>query len=441
MRTLARLLSALALAFTACADDDAPATTDAALVAPDAGAPDAVPLVPNLARDILSTDLELDLLAHTGRAVLAVLPSATATSASFDVSGLDIQSVDGEGGPLVHAIIDGRLDVAFPPGSATAITVVYGFSQRTNFDGLIAGGVTFLWPYFCGNLFPCHPDPADGARFDLRLVNVPDGVTAVYPDRIATDAPAYMVAFAVGDYTRTDLGTTSAGTSVHVWNLPGDPAGAASATARLKDEFEFLEETYGAYAFGSSAGSVSAAWGAGGYGGMEHHPYWHVGQDSMDDEVTHAHEAAHGWFGNGVRIQCWEDFVLSEGTVTYLAARAIGAAGGVAAEDAVWGDYQSELDYAVATGDTLAWPEGCNEIDILTDPLWSAIPYYKGAFFYLALEREVGRAALDAALAAFYVAHVGKAAGMQDLLDALHADTGFDPTPLATAWLRSLGTP
>ena len=52
----------------------------------------------------------------------------------------------------------------------------------------------------------------------------------------------------------------------------------------------------------------------------------------MNDEVTHAHEAAHGWFGDGIRLACWEDFVLSEGTVSYLSAHVLGQVAGADAE-------------------------------------------------------------------------------------------------------------
>jgi aminopeptidase N len=170
---------------------------------------------------------------------------------------------------------------------------------------------------------------------------------------------------------------------------------------------------------------------------MEHHPFWHVGTSSLGDPVTHYHEAAHGWFGDGVRIACWEDFVLSEGTASYLAARAMAAVDGVD----VWPSYQADLDAAIAAGDTVALPSTCNAIDLLHDPLWSDIPYMKGAFFLRAVEQQVGQAAFDAALKKFYQQHVGQAATMQQLLDTLHTETGFDPTALADGWLRSLGHP
>jgi len=65
----------------------------------------------------------------------------------------------------------------------------------------------------------------------------------------------------------------------------------------------------------------------------------------------------------------------------------------------------------------------------------------KGAFFYKAVAAEVGVEALDKVLADFYAEHVGQAAHMQDMIDAIESDTGFDPMPLAEAWLRGMGIP
>jgi hypothetical protein len=36
-------------------------------------------------------------------------------------------------------------------------------------EGSFPDGMTFTWPYFCDNLFPCHPEPSDGLRFTLEL--------------------------------------------------------------------------------------------------------------------------------------------------------------------------------------------------------------------------------------------------------------------------------
>jgi hypothetical protein len=395
-----------------------------------------IPASADHGRDILTTALQLDLATHHGTANITVA-SATGTGASFEVGDLDVTSVTNPLGPLDYRVAGGWLDVGV--GSAPSqLTVTYGFKNHSNFDGwLNATSLTFLWPRFCGNLFPCHSAPADGVQLSLAVTGVPANKVAVYPANIPADAPAYMLAVAVGDYTYLKVGTTDAGTEVGVYYLPNGLAAAQTGTHNLDRAFDWYERTYGAYTFGNRVASVAAAWGPSGFGGMEHHPLWHVGTASMSDQVTHYHEAAHGWFGDGVRIACWEDFVLSEGTVSYLAARALQAVEG---RD-VWPSYQADLNAAITDGDTIALPSTCNAIDLIHDPLWSNVPYMKGAFFLRAVEQQVGAPALDRALAKFYREHVGQAASMQQLLDTIHAETGFDPTVLANGWLRSLGHP
>jgi hypothetical protein len=415
--------------------NDAGMTNDGGMVS-DAGAP---PATPDKSRDILTTALQLDLTSHQATAEISIAGSSISTGASFEVGDLTVASVNGPSGPLNYRISAGWMDVGVPAGSQPAtLTVTYSFKDHSNFDGWQSGtGVSFLWPYFCGNLFPCHSDPSDGVKVSMSVTGIPSGDLAVYPMSIAADAPSYMPAVAVGRYTYLQLGTTSAGTEVGVYYLPGKLSAAQTGAAKLDQAFDWYEKTYGPYTFGAKVASVEAPWGPSGYGGMEHHPFWHVGSASLADAVTHYHEAAHGWFGDGVRIACWEDFVLSEGTVSYLAARSLKAIQNVD----VWSQYQSDLNAAIAAGDTVALPSTCDKIDILHDPLWSNIPYMKGAFFYRAVEQQVGAAKLDAALAKFYQQHVGKAAHMQDMLDTIQAETGFDPTQLANGWLRSLGHP
>jgi len=103
----------------------------------------------------------------------------------------------------------------------------------------------------------------------------------------------------------------------------------------------------------------------------------------------------------------------------------------------VWASYQDELDAAIAEGGSPAWPRGCNEIDIVADKLFTNLPYMQGAFFYKDVADVVGADVLDGVLGRFYQAHVNEAAGMQDMIDAIIDETGFDPTAIAEARLRT----
>jgi len=380
--------------------------------------------------NVASTRLDVDVAARTA---VATIELEKYGNVALEVGGLTITGVSDDRGRRRYKIVDGTLRVTWVRGP---LVVTYGFAEHAQADGLLPGGSTVIWPYHCGNLFPCHSQPADGTRFELALDGIPTGTTAVYPETIDSDAPPYMLAWAVGSYTRASLGTTTAGTLVAVYWLPRGETAARAGTKHLRDVFDWYEKTLGAYAFGREVASVSVVWGEGLYGGMEHHPYWHVAKDAMSDEVTQAHEAAHGWFGDGVRLRCWEDFVLSEGTTSYLAARALGAVVGPAKEAEVWAEYQSELDDAIATGGAPAWPTGCNQIDIIEDDLFTNLPYMQGAFFYKDVAAAVGADRLDQIIGRFYRAHKNQPATMQQMIDAIRTDTGFDPTPIANARLR-----
>ncbi len=390
--------------------------------------------------DIISTSLLIDLEALEATATISV-EAPESGEVFFEAGGLVVSEVRDSGGAMEYTVSDGLLTVAVTPGSVVELEIDYEFSVQAVFEGLMAGGMTLTWPYYCGNLFPCHSEPADGTLFQLELVNVPEGLTAVYPETIPTEAAAYQLAWAVENYMYTELGSTEAGTEIGVWYTPSGEDEALAGTDTLAAVFDWYEKTLGPYPFGDSAGAVEVDWGFGAIGGMEHLPFWHVGGAGMADDSIHAHEAAHAWFGDGVRIACWEDFVLSEGTVTYLTARATELAVGADDGAAIWAGYASELDFIVSSRDGIAWPDSCGVVDIIDDGLFSRVPYIKGAYFYKAVADEIGAEELDAVLSLFFTTHVGGYAGMQDMLDLIESETGFDPTGLSDGWLRSLGRP
>ena len=433
MKTLASFVGlAVSLVFLPACDDSGPKSTL-----------DLVPPTMDMNRDIVSTSLVFDVTSKRADATI-VIAGSDSQGASFEVGGLDVTAVLSPSTPLPvrFAVDSGRLDVGVPATTnPVELHIQYSYVTQQNFDGYLAEKLTFLWPRFCGNLFPCKSIPSEGSTYTMELIGIPMGDIGVFPAEIPTDAPSYMPAFALGDYKYVLLGKTTAGTEVGVYHLPGEEAATTEGTKDLTAFFDWFEKTYGAYSFGSKVASVSANWGPGAFGGMEHHPYWHVAREAMNDPVTHAHEAAHGWFGDGVRIACWEDFVLSEGTVTYLAARAIEAVGGATAGQAVWDGYQMELDTVLPDEDTVLMLDTCNEIDLIVHPLWSNVTYMKGAFFYKAVEAQVGRDKLDAAIAKFYGMNKNRAARMQDMIDMIQSETGADISVHVNGWLKGLGKP
>jgi aminopeptidase N len=393
----------------------------------------------NLAREIVDTKLAFDVTAKTGTASITFAAS-TEPGASLEVGDLSVDPLAMDGEYLASAQTGAQLDLALPASTEPlTVDVTFRYTNHDNFQGASSKGFTLIWPYYCGNLFPCHSQPADGTTFSLDITGVPDGKTAIFPDTIASESPSYQIAWSVDAYTQMDLGTTTAGTLVSIWHLPGEETMAQTGGANLVAAFDWFEKTLGPYQFGNHVGTVSVAWPRGAFGGMEHHPRWHVGSTALSDEETNVHEAAHGWFGDGIRIQCWEDFVLSEGTVTYLAGRALEVVAPTVGMK-VWNGYATELTTQVLPGQ-LVWPQSCGTIDIEKDKLFSQAPYLRGAFFYRGLAQKLGAEAVDQVLGAFYKAHMGKPAKMQDMLDTIQTMTGYDATACAKTWLIDSAIP
>ncbi|MES9992174.1 MAG: M1 family aminopeptidase [Candidatus Thiodiazotropha sp.] len=389
------------------------------------------------------TNLILDLDSLRASADIVIAGSLTSTGASFEIGDLAIERVTFNSSQLNYIAEQGQLHVGVPQsGETITLTIDYSFGIQDDFNGLLQGGSTFTWPYYCGNIFPCKSEPAEGSSYSLMLEGVPEGAVSLYADSLALDVPAYMLGWSVGSYHYLALGKTSAGTEVGVYYLAGEEQDAISGSQYLRQVFDWYEQTFGEYGFGHKVASVSVDWGAAAFGGIEHHPYWHIANGSMSDPVIHAHEAAHGWFGNGVRIDCWEDFVLSEGMATYLAARALEAVAGMERGDVVWASYQSQLDSLQSSGENkIAWPQGCNQIDIIEDGLFGTAPYMKGAFFFKHLESILGADLLDRLLRDFYSTQRGNAVTLQQLLTFIEDGSGYDPTQCAQAWLRSEALP
>jgi aminopeptidase N len=430
MRRLPRraMRSGLALGLAACGTrgpaPDPPATS--APLAP----------TPNAAREIASTALALDVAALAGTAAITFAGSP-APGATLEIGDLAIERVTMGGAELAHAAADGTLALALPPGDAPATVEIRYRWRHHPFQGSDPLGFTYVWPSFCANLFPCHAAPSDGTTFTLALAGVPAGKTAVFPASIPVEAPAYQLAWAIDDYVELALGATTAGTRLSMWHHPGDEVRARQGGVHLVAAFDWLERTIGPYRFGPKAGGVAVRWGARG-GGIEHHPYWHVAAGALAEAALHVHEAAHGWFGGGVRLRCWEDLVLSEGTATYLTARVLDALA-PATGARMWAGHEQGL--ATLDGATPVWPEGCGAVEMLEDGLPAGALYVRGALFYRAVALRVGAEALDRALAAFYAAHATRAATMADMLVAIRDVTGYDPTACAERWLRSRARP
>ena len=143
-------------------------------------------------RNLLAVDLELDLERLQGTAIISV-EQAASEALSLEVGDLEVHEVraeiNGAQVSLNHAREAAALHIGFPrDAQGGAVEIRYAFSVKEDFSGYSADGYTFLWPYFCGNLFPCKSQPGDGVVFDLRLVGIDPSNTAVFPPSIPNDS-------------------------------------------------------------------------------------------------------------------------------------------------------------------------------------------------------------------------------------------------------------
>ncbi len=397
------------------------------------------PAKQNITRDIVSTDLVVDVTTQHGTAVVT-FAGDTRPGATLEIGDLTIGSVTVGGIEIATEQHEGLLDLGIP-GSEVPVAVVldYDYQLHDRADGVSANGYTLVWPYYCFNIFPCHSDPNDGSAFTLELTGVPAGKTAVYPTSIP-DAPAYQLAWSIADLTELQLGTTTAGTEIVGWYLPSLEPKLRTGTEQLVEAFDWYEQHLGDYKFGPKAGTVAVSWQFSGIapdyvlGGMEHHPFWHINESSLRFSESHIHEAGHGWYGDGIRIACWEDMVLSEGTITYLTGR-------------VLDEIQPGNTYFARIAGSLTplpdvdhvWPQSCGVVDGVA--MINTEVYIRGGMFYRAVALKVGAEALDTVLREFYEEHTLGSARMSQMLAKIEQVTGFDPTACAEKWLRTIDVP
>ncbi len=380
--------------------------------------------------DVLATSLQFNVAQKTAFAIIDFARlGPEVNSITLEKGSLVITAVADASGPLRWTVRNNLIDVGIPAGTGQ-IRVDYKYAPIPSFNssrgGALAGGSTRTWPNHCGNLFPCNSDPSDGAKYRLALTGLSADQVGVFPTAIRTDAPSFMPAFAVGAYAYKDLGKTKAGTTVGAYFTDGGAMGRG--TRNLVSAFSWFEENVGPYPFGDRVASVEVDWKPNAKTGAESHPYWHVSKESFSNSIAHIHEAAHGWFGNGVRIQCWEDLVLAEGVVSYLTARALAARSRYQASK-LWREFEANKRAGVM------WPKGCNQTPV--QDFFTGALYARGALLFRDIERGIGQSTLDEALASFFAARVGKAARFADLLAHIKAKSEVDVTACAESWLRS----
>ena len=193
-----------------------------------------------------------------------------------------------------------------------------------------------------------------------------------------------------------------------VW---AEPTVAESARAEFEDTEKMIqvaERLYGPYQWGRYDMLILPA--SFPFGGMENPrlsfitPTVIVGDKSLTSLI--AHELAHSWSGNLVTNSSWKDMWLNEGFTSYVENRIV---------EEVYGLEQAEMENVIsqfglraelaelAAEDQLLALEplvGKNPDDALT-----SVPYTKGQWFLMFLEKRFGRDNFDAFLRHWFTTH------------------------------------
>ncbi len=384
------------------------------------------------------------------RAVIT-LDAAAPADAILEVNPqrLSIASVTAGGKPVPFELRDGRLHVS--ARGAKAITVDYTVKPDdrkvtdTSFgllrDKYTGHMWTLTWPYNTGALFPSSSDPADGSTARVT-VKVGSGMEAVATGTQQADgsfvtsaeAPAYGIAvYTSPDFLPGDGGTSEDGVKVESFGRaraatePSRKAYRDTARAAL----DFYASWLGKFDYGETLKLVEVD---GPFFGMEHTAavamMMGALRDVDDAKETAAHETAHHWFGDNVRIQHWGDFWMSEGFTNYATFRYFRHAEGEKKFFALLDEGKDALDDSLEENPHALIEPAHTEIAEIFDQ----VPYQLGPWMLRMMEVELGTSKFDALLRDWYQANRQKAVSTAQFVAFAKKETGHDFGPFFARW-------
>ena len=292
-----------------------------------------------------------------------------------------------------------RLVVFLPKGFVAGdVDVSYrtsGEPAATWLDAKQAGGQPFVFTMgqACLNrsLFPCQDTPRVRITWAAKI-RAPEPFVVVaaaeltkrsgvfWEFEMKTSVPAYLVALAVGDLAKRDVGPRSA-----VYAHPALVDAAAAEFAGVTEKYlKAGEELFGEYRWGRYDLLMMPF--AFAYGGMENprltflSPTLVVGDGSLTDTV--AHEIAHSWFGNLVTNRSWAEFYLNEGFTMYAQRRITRLVDGAAITDLEalvgWRLLENEVLVAQDGGGLFSRLRVPIDFNVDPDDTYNDVPYEKG---------------------------------------------------------------
>jgi aminopeptidase N len=395
--------------------------------------------------------------AFPGRAIITLDKAAPKqTILEVNESRLTLSKVQVGGKDVPFEVKEGRLYVTAP--GAKAIDVSYTVKPAdaqgpaSEAYGLIKDKYTgrmwtLTWPYNTGALFPSNSNPVDGSTSKVTVKVgagsqvVGTGTEAAGSFTTSAESPAYAIAvYAANNFQLGDAGASKDGVAVSGYGS-GSKVPKAQRDAYLKtakDSLDFYSSWLGKYDYGTTLKVVEVD---GGLGGMEHTGAVAIMMSSAQDpeysKETAAHETAHHWFGDNLRIKSWGDFWMSEGFTNYATYRFFRADQGEPKYfdllDRAKGEVRSALE---ANPHALSAPAYTD-----VNEIFDSIPYEMGPWMLRMMECELGTPKLDGLLKDWYAANRHTAVSTDDFVKFAKAKTGHDFGPFFKAWNHITAVP
>jgi aminopeptidase N len=400
----------------------------------------------DLAFDFDIPELVSDAPFLTASATLSATATEPLTAFSLDLLGMEVESVTVDGTPVEWCRRDRELIVGPPyaltTGEAFSVRVDYSgnpteaegmFDEFTGVRRAPTGLFVVLEPDGAASLFPSNDHPRDPAAFrvavtapsDLDVISVGrlvaetsngDRTTSVWEstEPVAT----YLLPLAIGDFEAVELDAT-VDMVVYLYEGSDGLGDFVQQPAIL----EFFESILGPYPYDRLGGVVvdDAASIA-----LETQGMPTYSRDLSYEDVI-AHEIAHQWFGNYVRLDDWSDIWLKEGLASFA--------------ELLWAEhryglqrYTQQIDgiYGFLVEDPQAHPPAAPE----RDEMYTGSVYWRGAFTMVALRDLMGDEPVFDLLRAWVETYGGRTATTADFLALVDERLGTEALGLATAWLN-----
>ncbi len=417
-------------------------------------------------------DLDVDYAASTFAGALAISGYPSARPLELDLVGLEVDSVEVEGRPLLFRVEADReilrIELAEPESGPIRIRY-HGRAGEKVQTGLFVSHLgdhkalsTQMEPEGCRRLLPCFDRPDRKAEFSVRVTTAED--LAVISNTAGTRGPprggrrtwtfersppmaTYLLYVGVGPFEEA---TDSAEPPPVI--IAGPPGSAPKAGPALRDAratLRALAEYFDVPYPLSKLHLVALSdfwvgmenWGA--IAGSEEHYLYGPGTPPAARrfaQQTVVHEIAHQWFGDLVTLSAWNELWLNEAFATFITARIEERAG-------IREDPWAEFVLFAARGDPADSLESTHPVKPASvDPqeimaTADMITYFKGARLIRMIEAYLGEEPFRRGLATYLRRHRFGNAESGDLWRALEESSEHGVVGVMRAWVERPGLP